>query len=456
MSLPRYREYKDSGAEWLGRVPAHWTLSKLRHFTRFTGGGTPSRDVPAYWNGDIPWVSPKDMKTERIIAAEEQITTAGLDNSTANLVELGRVLLVVRSGILKHTIPVAINAVAVALNQDMKALEFEADTCIPKFFMRWVQGLNDNLLLAWAKQGATVESIEHSYLADTVIPLPPPEEQSAIITFLDRETAKIDALIVEQEKLIDLLAEKRQATISHAVTKGLNPDAAMKDAGMARLGKVPAHWKITQLKRLCDRITDGAHISPETEGGTYSFVSTKDLDGESIDFDKCLLTSPSSFEYLQRTGCRPAIGDVLFSKDGTIGRTVVVRDSREFVVASSLIIITPSANMLDSDFLNYLCKSSVVSGQVEGFIKGAGLPRLSIQNLLKVVGLFPPMEEQQAISDHLRVETQKVDVLSAAAERAVALLKERRIALIAATVTGQIDVRNIMVQDGVIPEAIAA
>ena len=139
MTLPRYGEYKDSAVKWLGPVPSHWTLPKLKHFARFSGGGTPSRDVPSYWGGDIPWVSPKDMKAEGIERAEEHITADGLENSTSSLIDADRVLLVVRSGILKHTIPVAINSVPVALNQDMKALSFADCSCVPKFFMRWVQ-----------------------------------------------------------------------------------------------------------------------------------------------------------------------------------------------------------------------------------------------------------------------------------------------------------------------------
>lgn len=246
MSLPRYPQYRDSGVEWLGRVPAHWKLTKLKHVASFSGGGTPSRDNPMFWNGEIPWVSPKDMKAELIEAAEEYITHEGLAGSSTSLVSPGRLLMVVRSGILKHTIPVAINTAEVALNQDMKALTFDSPVT-SRFFLRWIQGLNDELLLAWSKQGATVESIEHAYLAETLVPLPPETEQIAIATFLDRETGKIDALIAEQEKLLALLAEKRQATISHAVTKGLNPDVPMKDSGVAWLGEVPGHWVLTPL-----------------------------------------------------------------------------------------------------------------------------------------------------------------------------------------------------------------
>jgi len=130
----------------------------------------------------------------------------------------GRVLVVVRSGILKHTIPVAINEVPVALNQDMKALSFANGSCSNAFFLRWVQGLNDLLLLVWAKQGATVERIEHTYLAETAIPLPPIPEQETIVAFLDRETAKLDILTAEANRAITLLQERRTALISAAVT----------------------------------------------------------------------------------------------------------------------------------------------------------------------------------------------------------------------------------------------
>lgn len=213
---------KDSGVEWLREVPEHWELSKLKHFANFIGGGTPSRDNLAYWNGNIPWISPKDMKNEILYGAEEYITEEGLKNSSSSLVSSGRALMVVRSGILKHTIPVAINKVPVALNQDMKALDFADDSCLSSFFLRWVQGLNIVLLTAWAKQGATVESIEQAYLAETVVPLPPIEEQKTIVAFLDRETAKFDELCMESEQAITLLQERRITLISDAVTGKIN------------------------------------------------------------------------------------------------------------------------------------------------------------------------------------------------------------------------------------------
>jgi type I restriction enzyme, S subunit len=209
---------KPSGIEWLGDVPEHWELPKLKGVASFCGGGTPSRENLAFWNGPIPWVSPKDMKVERIVGAEESITETGLLNSSSKLLPSGRVLMVVRSGILQHTIPVAINEVPVALNQDMKAIEFDVLRVQSGFFMRWVQGLNDLLILAWAKQGATVESIEQSYLENTVVPIPPMLEQTQILRYLESELAKIDTLISEAKRATDLLQERRIALISAAVT----------------------------------------------------------------------------------------------------------------------------------------------------------------------------------------------------------------------------------------------
>ena len=326
---------------------------------------------------------------------------------------------------------------------DCIKLSVDATEWLPQFLNYWMNSAVVRSIAEVYSAGITRLRINLGAVKKLpVFELPLPE-QNAIADFLDRETAKIDTLVAEQEQLITLLKEKRQAVISHAVTKGLDPSVPMKDSGVEWLGEVPAHWEVTHLKRRCAVITDGAHISPETEGGVHLFVSTKDISDDGIDFDSALRTSPASYEYMIKTGCQPIGGDVLFSKDGTIGRTVVVNGSIEFVIASSLIIIRPIPDQLNSDFLNALCQSWVVSQQVDGFVKGAGLPRLSIQNLLKVVGVFPPIDEQVQIANYLSDLDMRSRTLALEAERTVALLKERRSALISAAVTGQIDVRGL-------------
>src|SRR5690554_352263 len=277
-----YPAYKDSGVDWLGEVPEHWALHKLKYIARFSGGGTPSKENLAYWNGDIPWVSPKDMKVEAITSAEDSVTTEGLQNSSTSLIPPGNVLLVVRSGILKHTIPVAINKVEVALNQDMKALRFNSELANEYFFLRWVQGFNNQLLDVWLKQGATVESIEQEYLSNTPIPMPDIIEQTQIARFLDHETTRIDALIEEQQRLIKLLQEKRQAVISHAVTKGLDPTVPMKDSGVEWLGEVPAGWKIRKFFFSIKKIIDNRGRSPSYVDSGIPILEAKQLSNETL------------------------------------------------------------------------------------------------------------------------------------------------------------------------------
>lgn len=441
MSLKRYPKYKDSGVEWLGEVPEHWTLEKLKYLAAFSGGGTPSRENLAYWNGDIPWVSPKDMKTERIADAEESITEVGLKNSTTNLVPAGRVLMVVRSGILKHTIPIAISATEVALNQDMKALALDASRCLPQFFFRWVQGHNDQLLLAWAKQGATVESIEQEYLANTIVPIPAVDEQIRIAEFLDRETAKIDALVAEQERLIELLKEKRQAVISHAVTKGLNPHAKLKPSGIEWLGGVPAHWDVSKVKwvaRMESGHTPDKKIPEYWERGNIPWISLNDTSYlKENDY-----ISETAYQVTEQ-GLENSSAHILparvvvFSRDATIGRCAIT--TRPMAVSQHFIAWVCS-DLIMPEYL--LMRLRSMTPELERLTTGATLKTIGMPEVRTIVTPVPPLDEQQAIIKWTSDETAKIDELTSQAQLAIDLLRERRSALISAAVTGQIDVRT--------------
>lgn len=207
---------KPSGVPWLGEIPAHWSIEKLKFLVRFVGGGTPSKDNDEYWGGDIPWVSPKDMKRPRIDDTEDKITEDAVGSSACTMIATGAVLVVVRSGILQHTIPIAINDVPVAVNQDMKALIPE-ERVQSSFLAYQIQGCQRELREDWVKQGATVESVEQQRMADSRFAIPPPDEQEAIASYLDRETARIDKLVDHVQDEIKLLQELRAATIADAV-----------------------------------------------------------------------------------------------------------------------------------------------------------------------------------------------------------------------------------------------
>ncbi|MDR6631007.1 type I restriction enzyme S subunit [Acinetobacter lwoffii] len=209
---------KDSGVEWLGKVPEHWQLVPLKYLCTFSGGGTPTKDNLSYWtDGNIPWVSPKDMKTFWISETQDYITEKAVKESSTNIVEQNSLLMVVRSGILQRTIPIAINTVPVTMNQDMKALKFGKRVLV-EYIANLIHGNTAQLLLEWSKEGATVESIEHEYLANSLIPLPSLKEQEEITQVIAKKM-KVYAELTEKAKLqITLLQERRTALISSAVT----------------------------------------------------------------------------------------------------------------------------------------------------------------------------------------------------------------------------------------------
>ena len=234
-----YESYKPSGINWLGDIPSHWEAKKLKYLLESVlGGGTPSTEDASFWNGEYPWVSPKDMKSDIITKTEDTVTELAIKNSATTLIPENSVLVVVRSGILKHTLPIAINAMTVTLNQDMKAL-IPNDSTYPKYLSLLLKGYQHNILSQCSKIGATVDSIEMEWFFNYQLPLPPLIEQRAIATYLDRKTAQIDDLVTRKEQLLALLQRKRQAIINEAVTRGLDGNAPKKDSGIEWLGEIP-------------------------------------------------------------------------------------------------------------------------------------------------------------------------------------------------------------------------
>jgi type I restriction enzyme S subunit len=351
--------------------------------------------------------------------------------------------MVVRSGILKHTIPVAINDVPVALNQDMKALRFKEQLATSEFFLRWVQGLNDALLLAWAKQGATVESIEHNYLAETLVPLPPLSEQSVIATFLDRETGKIDALIAEQEKLLTLLAEKRQATISYAVTRGLNPNAPMKDSGVPWLGDVPAHWDVCPLKYI-SRIGNGSTPNRDNPGywneSGFPWLNSSVVNQDEVTEAERFVTELALKECHLPVVQPPAVLVGITGQGKTRGMAAPLLF--EATINQHLAYIKPERGRLQVAYLLRAMEMAYEHLRVDSEGAGSTKGAITCDQLSRFAIPLPPLDEQDSIASHLDVKAAQFDRLASDSRQTITLLKERRSALIAAAVTGKIDVRQ--------------
>jgi type I restriction enzyme S subunit len=274
------------------------------------------------------------------------------------------------------------------------------------------------------------------------VALPPSDELRQVLTFLDRETAKIDALVAEQRRLMDLLKEKRQAVISHAVTKGLNPSVPMKDSGVEWLGEVPEHWEVRQVRSIANFLTSGPRGWSERVGQEGSlFVQSGDLtDDLGIAFSQAKRAAVENDAEATRT--RLLVGDVVVCITGAKTGNVAVCDAVEedAYINQHLCLIRPKADVLPR-FLGVFLKSD--AGQRYFGIAQYGLKQgLSLENVKATPLVVPPISEQEAVVAAVTHASDQMDQLIGEAVLTIELLRERRTALISAAVTGQIDVRS--------------
>ncbi len=277
------------------------------------------------------------------------------------------------------------------------------------------------------------------------VPLP---EQRAIAAFLDRETSKIDALVAEQRKLIELLKEKRQAVISHAVTKGLNPDAAMKESGIEWLGMVPEHWEVKMLLRVTTKIGNG-FVGPTrdilVESGV-PYVQATHIKKGRVNFDGAYFVTPEWSEWQSKA--KLELDDVLIVQTGAgTGDVGLVSVEEVDYRCHALIIVRSKKDLLVGPFLSLALQSQYGSQTLESIQTGGMHPHLNCGNVKFVYVPIPSLDDQSRIVEYIAEQSEKFDRLEVEAQHAIDLLQERRTALISAAVTGKIDVRNFVEKD---------
>jgi len=434
MSLPRYPEYKDSGAPWIGHIPAHWGVTPIKGLAWLKGGvGFPDSEqglegkelgfykVAALGQTDGNTLLPAENTISRDTA--NRLGAFIFPQRTVVFAKVGAALLLGRIKELPESACLDNNMMGMVANQNTTDVSF----------LRYAMSLVRFDLLA--NPGA-VPSVNAGQIGNFQLASPPIREQTTIATFLDRETRKIDALIAEQEKLLALLAEKRQATISHAVTKGLNPGVPMKDSGVAWLGEVPEHWETIRLGALFREVSEpGNEELPLLSVSIHDGVSDKELDEKEMDRkvtrsddrSKYKAVSPGDLTYNMMRAWQGGFGSVLV--EGMVSPAyVVARPTREF--STSLIeqqLRTPNA----------VTEMKRHSRGITDFRL-----RLYWEEFKTICVALPPKSEQDEILLFIESESFRMNALADEANHSIALLKERRSALIAAAVTGQIDVRK--------------
>jgi type I restriction enzyme S subunit len=447
-----YPEYKDSGVRLLGDIPSHWAVDKFRYlFSLGRGLGITKANLQ---DSGIPCVNYGEIHSKYGFEVSPDthplrcVSELYLESSPNSLLSNGDCIFADTS----EDIEGAGNFTQLTSDQALFA-GYHTVIARPK-------GENDVRFLAYvfdspayrtqirlAVKGVKVFSITQEILKNTDLWLPPLPEQKQIAHFLDHETAKIDLLIAKQQALIALLKEKRQAVISHAVTKGLNPNAKMKDSGVEWLGQVPEHWEVKPLKYLMSLTSGGTPSKANLAywDGTVPWASSKDLKSEELFDTQDHITQKALND---RAAELVPSGSIL-----TVVRGMILQHTFPVVVArvpmainQDLKSILPTSEV-DADFLSWLLRGAsdvVLSSTDEA---GHGTKVLRMETWLAIQVPVPPLKEQAAIVTEVVKRLGQLDTLNADAGKAIELMQERRTALISAAVTGKIDVRDWEVKE---------
>jgi type I restriction enzyme S subunit len=298
-----------------------------------------------------------------------------------------------------------------------------------------------NLGIASMQGAAGQQRVTGAFIKDFRVGLPPLPEQCAIANCLDQETAKIDALVAKKEQLIELLQEKRAALITRAVTKGLDPNVPMKDSGVEWLGEIPAHWEVRPLHHVLTRITYGfTNPMPVNDEGPFLLTANDIGDGEIL-YSAARRTTMDAYSKELTDKCRPKRGDILVTKDGTLGR-IAVADGTPVCINQSVALLRADDFLVVIDFLQNVLRADSYQNRMIFEAGGTTIKHIYISRLAKMPVAFPPRAEQEAIAKFVNERRDRLNALIAKIREGIEKLKEYRTALISAAVTGKIDVRG--------------
>ena len=430
---------KNSGVEWIGEIPNEWEVKRGKElFFEINDRCKNPENYPLLSVSEYYGVAPKSEKIDEGDFITHAETLDGYKICQKGDIVQNIMLAWKRAtGMSNYE---GLISPAYCIYRPYKSIDskyyhylFRTDV-YADLFKQYSTGIIDSRLRLYP---AKFLSLKYAY--------PPKETQQRIATYLDKKCSKIEETIQNQQQVIEKLKAYKQSLITEAVTgkvkivngKACGEYESYKDSGVEWISKIPSEWKTYKTKFLSKKITDGAHISPETDNGIYDFVSTADLKNGYIDFENCLKTSPESYKYFVSTGCKPQKGDVLISKDGTVGKTVIIQDEKDFVIASSLVIIRPDLGKITSEFLNYALQSSLVQETLLLLMHGSGLKRVSVKKNSNLIIFVPRMEEQKSISDYLDKKCTAIDTAIEQKQKLIEKLTEYKKSLIYECVTGK-------------------
>jgi type I restriction enzyme S subunit len=446
VSFPKYGDYKDSGIEWLGEVPSNWNVVPLKYICSLLKDGT--HLPPARVDYGIPLLSVRNLVDGSFILRDDDsmISESSYEELCRGFIPQSQdVLLAIVGATLGKTALISNDLGPFHIQRSLAIFRTQLEKMLPIFLNLIFQSHGFQALL-WELTGYSAQpGIYLGTLQNLRIPIPPSFVQKEIAEFVNKETAKIDELVAEQQRLIELLKEKRQAVISHAVTKGLNPDARMKPSGVESIGEVPEHWKVVSLKRIATVQTGIAKGKDYLGQATVQvpYLRVANVQDGFLDLDDVTLIEIPAGD-VDRYRLQP--GDVLMNEGGDfdkLGRGHIwegqidpcIHQNHVFAVRPKLVGAKWLNAITGSDYAQFYFMTRSK--------QSTNLASISSTNLMELPVVVPPSAEQTVILAFVTKSISDFDSLVAEAQRGIDLLQERRTALISAAVTGKIDVRDL-------------
>lgn len=437
--MKKYDSYKDSGIEWIGEIPSHWETKRIRHiadiFGRIGYRGYTLEDIVFDESGAIS-LSPSNIENQKLtLESVTRITQEKYEESPEIKVFENDVVLVKTASVGKAAIVRPLNDLATINPQLVVFKNYRIDQTF--FYYEIISRVIQNQITQ-DLNGGVVNTITQTNLNNYSIIVPPPEEQTAIAAYLDRKTAEIDELIADKKRLLELYEEEKTAIINQAVTKGINPDAPMKDSGIEWLGEIPEHWEVKRLKYVGESIIGIIYspndIVPSSENAKLVLRASNIQNGELALSDSVYVTTEIRDNQTLKKG------DILIcSRSGSealIGKNILIDDR----VAGETFGAFMTVFRTDiSSFVYYYFNSQVFKGQTALF-KTSTINQLTVNTLNNFVIAVPQIEEQQSIVRHIENETARIDAKKSKTKKLIELLTEYRTALISEVVTGKIKV----------------
>ena len=421
--------------EWLGGVPEHWQVKPNKYVFKI------QKRIAGTLGFNVLSITQKGLKIKDIESNAGQMAQ---DYSKYQIVNVGDFAMN-HMDLLTGWIDIA--KVTGVTSPDYRVFEVRNKKVNKEYFLHLFQlGYRNKILFAFGQGAAQMGRwrLQSETFNSLKMPFPSIEEQQKIVSFLDTETARIDNLIAKQEKLIELLEEQRKSIISHAVTKGLNPNAPMKDSGVEWLGEVPEDWMTPSSKHLLEiPITDGPHETPNFVDDGVPFISAEAISKGKIDFDKKRGYITPELNAIYSKKYSPKIEDIYMVKSGaTTGKVAMVGTTEEFNIWSPLAVFRCNKNKVLPKFLLAVFNSShfydaLVLNWSYGTQQNIGMGVLS-----NIEIPCPPLKEQAEIIQHLDAQNTKFDKLISTQSQLIEKLKEYRSSIISHAVTGKIDVRE--------------